>query len=236
MKIESRDKLWYGKYTYRAKFSLIGINRTYNCKTFLSYLKNLEKNLNDKPNAPWASDWQRRLQKELTEIDLDSIERYINWRRKNTGLGNSALIRSESNTAAVFSNDLALLNTLQDIDPDLIIIYSKSVVDIPQGVKYYAKEPAHKYRVYLRSIRLSDGSTFRQDLMDFILRYQNTKTVMEPSKALRTWLWGLINAWRAKYCAEHFHIDYDEPSTYTLISLMFGDMLSAMYKLEKRPQ
>jgi hypothetical protein len=80
LKIESRNKLWYGKYIYRARFSLVGINRSYRCTTFLSFLKKLEENLSDKPNAPWASEWQRRLQNEVKEIDLDAVEQYINWR------------------------------------------------------------------------------------------------------------------------------------------------------------
>lgn len=235
MKIESRNKLWYGKYTYRAKFSLIGINRTYACETFLQFLKKLEGNLSDKPNAPWASEWQRRLQNEIKEIELDSIERYINWRTRHTGKRGAALIRSESNTAAVFSNDLALLQTLQSIDSDLIIVYTRVERDIPEGHKYYAKEPPHKFRVYLRSMNLKSYPTFRQDLTEFIERYQKTKTIIVPSRALTQWLWGAVGSWRILYCQEHFYLDYDESSTYTLISLMFGDMLSAMYKLEKRP-
>ena len=235
MKIESREKLWYGKYTYRAKFSLVGINRTYACLTFLQYLKKLEGNLSDKPNAPWASDWQSRLQQEIKEVELDSIERFIDWRTKHTAKGAGALIRSESNTASVFSNDLSLLQTLQDIDPDIIIIYTRVITDIPAGHKYYAKTPAHNYRVYLRSTHLKDRLTFRQDLTDFIDRYESTATVIIPSKPLKLWLSSSARAWRTQYCLDHFFMDYDEPSTYTLISLMFGDMLSAMYKLEKRP-
>lgn len=236
MKVESRNKLWYGKYTYRAKFTLVGINRTYACKTFLQFLKKLEQNLSDKPNAPWASEWQSRLQREIKEVELDSIENYINWRAKFTGKGGPALIRSESNSAAVFSNDLALLQTLQNIDPDLIIIFTRVDNNIPEGHKYYAKEPPHKFRVYLRSMDLKELPSFRQDLKEFFERYLNTKTVVVPSRALTQWLRQTTSSWRMRYCYEHFYIDYDNPSTYTLISLMFGDMLSAMYKLEKRPQ
>jgi len=236
LKIESRNKLWYGKYIYRARFSLVGINRSYRCTTFLSFLKKLEENLSDKPNAPWASEWQRRLQNEVKEIDLDAIEQYINWRTAHTGQGKPALIRSEMNTAAVFSNDLLLLQSLQNIHPDIIIIYTRVENNIPQGHKYYAKEPPHKFRVYLRSMNLKAHSTFRLDLTEFIERYQKTNTIIVPSRALRQWLWGAVGSWRIMYCQEHFYLDYDEPSTYTLISLLFGDMLSAMYKLEKRPQ
>lgn len=235
MKVESRDKLWYGKYIYRARFELVGVNRTYNCKTFLQYLKRLEERLTDQPNAPWASEWQSRLQREIKEVELDSIERYMDWRRTNTGKGNQAQLRSEENSTSVFSNDLALLQTLQDIDDDLIIIYTRVDNNIPAGYKYYAKEPAHKYRVYLRSMNLKSHPTFRSDLIEFIKRYQKTNTILKPSTALARWLWGRVSSWRIQYCCKHFYIEYDNPSTYTLILLMFGDMLSAMYKLEKRP-
>ena len=235
MKIESRNKLWYGKYTYRARFFLAGINRTYNCQTFLQYLKNLEKNIANASDDPWSSHWQARLRTEINNIDLDPIERYIEWRAKHTGKQGTALIRNESNTAAVFSNDLALLQTLQSIEPSLEITYTKVDNNIPQGMKYYTKEPKRKYRVYLRSMHLKDRPTFRTDLTEFIERYYDTKTVMTPSKALHRWLWESAAPWRILYCQEHFYLEYDDPSTYTLISLMFGDMLSAMYKLEKRP-
>ncbi len=244
MKTELRSKLWYKKYLYRAKFLLPGINRTYNCKNFLAFLTRLERQVVDvtesgKQNWRLVNDpnYDTHFLSEINSIDLDSIEKYLAWRNANK---NQSLIRSEINSVSVFSNDLALLRTLEDISPALMgnVAYTTADPSIPIGVKYYVREPKRKFRVYLRGVRLDPGKlTFRDDLKDFVLRYKNTKSEMFPSSSLKNWLFGSSfgYTWRLKYCSDHFYLEFDEPSTHALLALMFSDMLSSHYKLEKRP-
>ena len=247
MKTELRSILWYNKYQYRAKFYLPGINRTYNCKNFLAFLQRLERQVVDvtesgKQNWRLVNDpnYDTHFLSEINSIDLDSMEKYLAWITDNK---DQTLIRSEMNSASVFSNDLTLLHTLEDISPILKgnITYTTADPSVPTGVKYFVKDPKHKFIVYLKGVRLDPGKlTFRVVLKDFVLRYKNTKSEMFPSSSLKSWLFGLSTSkfgysWLLKYCSDHFYLEFDEPSTHALLALMFSDMLSAHYKLEKRP-
>lgn len=232
MKVEFRNTLWYSKYEYRARFHLIGVNRAFGSKTFTGYLKHLKKLM----TLAHANNWQFNVREEIKEINLDSMERYFTWRGVNS-FEKKALIRSEMNQLSVFSNDLALLQTLEHIDPGGDpVVYTLAVANIPQGTKYFLSEPKHKYRLFLKGCRLPENSSFRVDLSDFIARYNLTATVMVPSRALNEWLHWRSGSWKIKYCQAHYSIDYDNPSTHTLLALMFGEMIASSYKLEKAPE
>jgi hypothetical protein len=215
-----RDVLYYGKYRYRARITIPGLSWIHGCDTMMDYLKRLDSN-------------RRYYDKNrIAAVELDDIESFIDWRSVNVKTNKTCTIRVESNTAGVFSNDLALLQKLRNLSPTVEI---SEVIDIaPTGIKTFAKEPKHKYRVYLKSKRIKD--TFKQELSEFIKRYQGTKTVIVPSDALRGWLKGGQKYWQQNYCSSHYYIEYDEDSTNSLISLMFGDMIKRRFKLEKRPE
>lgn len=216
--IDYRDVLYYGKYRYRARVTMPGLAWIHGCDTMLDYLKRLDNN--------------RRYydSNRIAAIDLDDIESFIDWRNVNVKTNKTCTVRVESNTAGVFSNDLALLQGLRQLTPAVDI---SEIIDIaPTGIKTFVKEPKHKYRVYLKSKRVKD--IFKDELSEFINRYKNTKTVIVPSDALRQWLKGHYKSWHINYCSAHYYIEFDEESTNTLISMMFGDMIKRRFKLEKR--
>lgn len=216
--VDYRDILYYGKYRYRARVTMPGLAWIHGCDSMLDYLKRLDNN--------------RRYydSNRIAAIDLDDIESFIDWRNVNAKTNKTCTIRVESNTAGVFSNDLALLQGLRKLTPTIDI---SEIIDIaPTGIKTFVKEPKHNYRVYLKSKRVKD--TFKGELSEFIDRYKNTKTVIAPSDALRQWLKGNYKSWHINYCSAHYYIEFDEESTNTLISMMFGDMIKRRFKLEKR--
>lgn len=227
--VDHRSTLYYSKYQYRARITLDGLNRTYFAKTFLEYLNVINR----------AAKRSKSQAADIAKIDLDSIERYINWRNDNTSSKNKlAMIRVEANVAGVFSNDLSLLKTLEKIAPGVATVdYTEVDQSIPHGTKYYVKEPKHKFRVYLKSKRVKDE--WKESMSRFIARYKETDTVIVPSQALVWWLdpnkpvtnW----YWNNNYCSSHYYLDFDDESTDTLFALMFGDMISRRFKLEKRP-
>lgn len=229
--IDHRSTLYYSKYNYRARLTVPGLNRTYYTKTFIHYLKLLERIKKGNPIG--------RIQQEIDLIDLDSIERYIDWRNTNAkGSKKSAMIRVEGNTAGVFSNDLQLLKTLEFIAPGIATVdYTEIDQSIPHGVKYYVKKPKHNYRVYLKSKRVDDN--WKESMNRFIDRYKGTDTVIVPSDAFRYWLDPNKQKhsfyWINNYCSSHYFIDFDDESTDTLFALMFGNMVNKRFKLEKRP-
>lgn len=181
--------------------------------------------------------WEQDRLTEINSIDLDAIDNYLSWRHNKKNI----IIRTEGNTTAVFSNEIALLNTLEGISESVRdnMSYTEADVSCPTGIKYFTKEPRHQYRVYLRSARLGpDKLSFRDDLRDFIQRYAGTQSEMFPSYSLSKWLGNplfRLSQWRQRYSFGHFYIEFDEPSTHALLALMFSDMIAARYKLEKRP-
>jgi hypothetical protein len=219
--IDYRDVLYYGKYRYRARFSIPGIAYMHGIDTMLDYLKRLEANRR-------YYDANR-----IQHIDLDNIESFIDWKTKHVKTKTCSL-RIEGSTAGVFSNDLQLLHTLRNIAGSEHVNFTEIVDIAPTGVKLFAKEPKHKYRAYLKSKRVKD--TFKDELSEFINRYKNTKTVIVPSDALRHWLKGHYKSWHINYCSAHYYIEYDDESTNSLLSLMFGDMIKRRFKLEKRQE
>lgn len=217
--IDYRGTLYYNKYNYRARFSLGGLQRTYWSSDINEYKKKL---------------YGSRFSVDTTDINFDSIEKFLNWRNTNAkGSNKQAMIRVEGNTAGVFSNDLQLLKTLEDF---AVVDYTEIDSSIPTGVKYFTNQPKYNYRVYLKSKRVDDK--FKDDLYRFIDRYKDTDTIIVPSNALNDWLIGKSRQhyWYGPYCSSHFFIDYNEDSTNTLIGIMFGDMIKRRFKLEKRPE
>jgi len=217
--IDYRGTLYYGKYNYRARLHLIGIRRT----TFANNIEDYKKKL-----------FGSKYKVDVTGIDFDSIEKYLVWRELHTkGKNKQVTIRVEGDVAGIFSNDLHLLKTLDNIG---LVDYTEIDNSIPTGVKYFTNDPKYNYRVYLKSKKVDDK--FKDDLWRFIDRYKGTGTVIVPSNALSNWLTGKTRQhyWYGPYCSSHFFIDYNEESTNSLIGIMFGDMIKSRFKLEKRPE
>lgn len=222
VKVENRGAMYYNKYMYRGTFYMWGVRRTSNAKNMLDYLKTLKYYAEHAFSKPQA-------QKELDAIDLNQIEQYLDWREVNR---EQITIRIESDKVSIFSNDLALLKTLEKFGT---VEYSQVDVSIPKGVKYFVKEPKYKNRIYLKSKAVTP--TFHTELTEFIDRYAKTATVIVPSNGLKYWLHSARRNswWGYRHTSSSFFIDYNDDSSFTLISLFFHDMLSKHFKLEKRP-
>jgi hypothetical protein len=239
--VDQRSTLYYNKYRYRARLHLLGLNRTWYTKTITDFVQKIEQLKNDVVhmwNKPYYS---LTTTSDITNIDIDAIERYLSWRNIYfTPINKSdkkVLVRIEHNVASVFSNDLSILQLLESVDGPGSVSYTEVDTCIPTGIKYFKNEPKHKYRSYLKT-KYNIEDKFREDLIKFFDRYKNTNTVVVPSLALRRWLkpdsrkW---NRWQNRHCSSHFFIDYDDDSTNTLIGIMFGDMISKRFTLQKEP-
>jgi hypothetical protein len=235
---ELRNSLFYGKYKYRAKIYLLGLSRTPYVDTIDRFKRNIAVYLAScseaaKRDARWGTPSLEI--EDLKSIKFDLLEKYFIWREAYTKNHNKvALIRIECDHASVFSNDLSLLKTLEDIDPNPY--YTLADVSIPYGVKYFCNEPKFKYRVYLKNSVVS--LTIKEEIRNIIDRYSNTETKIIPSSGLERWL-SPNYLYRGHYRDSHIpissHLNYDNESTYTLLTLLMGEVLNRKYKLEKRP-
>lgn len=236
--VEQRSNLYYNKYRYCARLHVVGLNRTWYSRTMLEFTERLNTLKKDAVDL-WTRPYYAAHTRELNEIDLYAIEKYINWRNTYftpvNKIDKKVLVRIEHNVASIFSNDLNVLYTLESINGKGSVTYTEVDTCIPTGVKYFKNEPKHKYRVYLKT-KYNIDEKFREDLIKFIDRYKNTNTVIMPSYALRKWLRPDRHKWTQRHCSSHFFLDYDEESTNTLLGIMIGDMISKRFTLQKEPE
>ena len=224
---EYRDQDYYNKYLYRARFNLDGIMYTW----WADDIEDIKKKLTTKNYGRI-----RKNDRDMVTKNLDKLEAYLNWRNTNAPKkpkNKEVTIRIEYKTCAVFSNDLQLLHTLDQLHPDLTVDYTEVQKSEYSGVKHFVREPKHKYRVYLKSKRIEES--FVTDMKDLFNRMPN----LHPSPGLSYWLDGYQHSsfrhWQYRYASSAHFIDYDDESTLSYLALMHGDMLGKKYKLEKRP-
>jgi hypothetical protein len=220
---EYRDKEFYNKYDYRMRVKIPCIRYTYTCKK--------SDDLDRKIAGKFKGYGNIKKEDLKTVVDhVSALKAIIDLQssRKDKNIG----LRIESNTVALFSNDL---QTLHDLKSTIGLQYQYNVTQAQTseyaGIKEFVGEPKHKFRVYLKSKRVSD--TFVTELSQLFARTPN----LHPSNALTAWISPKTSryAWKQRYCSASYFIDYDDESTLSYLALMYGEMLGKKYKLEKRP-
>jgi hypothetical protein len=220
---EYRDFDYYNKYEYRVKFTLPGIRYCYYTPTVESFMERY------KLTSGYKS--IRKEDKHNVGKHLEAIKSFIVWRNLNK-TDKKTTVRIEGNSASIFSNDLSLLKTIENIDPNLSYEYTQVKKSQFQGVKYFVNKPKYSYRIYFKSKLVS-----KDFAKDFSTLLEQTKE-LHPSSALKRWLLGSSmnpNNWRYRYFSSSYFVDYDQESTISYLALMHNEMLGKRYKLEKRP-
>jgi len=216
LNLEDRDKLFFNKYKYRASCTLLGVRFTYYCTTLKEFQKKLERRKQD----PWH--YGRQYLSE--DVDLNAIEFFIRWRNTHK---KDTIIRIEYDTFAVFSNDLELLRTLEEINT-YNIEYTEANVIAP-GVKFFKNKPDYDYRIYLKGIRLDNDKV--DQISSFVESYKDRDSVKISGALVNAVRNGRIAA--SRWMHNSYYIDYNEESMLTLLRLVFPGILSSkIYKLE----
>jgi hypothetical protein len=225
---EYRDNIYYNKYNYRARLKIPGIRYTW----FSNTPQDLRDRLAGKHKA-----FSRIRKEDLPEIraNLEALCNFIEWRNLRKS-DKKATIRVEYETAAVFCNDLTLLKEIEQFGNNLSIDYTEAQTSQYAGIKLFVNEPAHKFRIYLKSKRVKDDN-FLVDLNDLLERSPS----LHPSPTFNRWLKDAISDrshqrfWRYTFTSSSHFIEYDDESTLSYLALLHGEMLGKKYKLEKRP-
>jgi len=219
-----RDSDYYNKYIYRVRFKMPSIRYIINETSVDGLMKRY--------NA--TSGWRVIKDTDRPEVtaDLEALKQLIELRRSFKKDG-SAIIRLEWHTASIFSNDLSLLKSIENIKPELDYDYTQVQTNNFVGVKSFAKEPKHKFRVYLKS-KIVKGGLVEQ--LDELLKRTPS---LYPCNSLKYWLLGAVltknqYSWRYRFTSPIHFIDYDDESTLSYLALMHGEYLGKRYKLEKR--
>ena len=218
---EYRDNQFYGKYKYRLRIKIPGFGHTrYSSSCGVDWVIRM----NDLAKKGRLYGWPENKQLHIKAKEFWNNS--LKDKKRNYGL------RLETSTMAVFSNDLAFLQTFKDWakDLDIHMDFTEAQTSEFSGVKYFVKEPKNKYRVYFKSTRVD--KTVAKEIYTLI----NKTDKFTPSKALRYWFdMERLSTWSHVYCSSSFFIDYDDESMLSYLALCHGDILGKKYKLEKRP-
>lgn len=216
---EYRDNQYYNKYLYRLRFKIP-------CARYIWWCKDpddIDLKLNGSAKFGMV---HKRDRPDVVEhlAGLKSlVSIYLNRKKSNFTM------RVEGTTVAVFSNDLASLqNVAQAMGSKYTFDYTEVQTSEYAGVKHFVGDPKHKYRVYMKSKRVSDE--FPKEMTELFKRTPS----LHPSPAFDSWL-KARNHWKWRYSSASHFIDYDDESTLSYLALMHGEMLGKKYKLEKRP-
>lgn len=220
---EYRDNLYYNKFKYKAKIRIFGVR-------FLWYTDSLDV-------------WKERINnyKERNDIFLLSkseedrilaqsrlVENFVNF-RKNNRRNKNFIVRMEGIHVSIFSDDLNALLEIKKWDTDVNVEFVEAVLGTYAGVKYFIKEPKHKYRIYLR------GKRVNIDIINQFKELLDRQKSLKPSKAFVEWLNHQSRSlWRYRYSSAAHYIDYDDESMLSYLALCHGDFLGKKFKLEKR--
>ena len=218
---EHRDSLYYNKYEYRATANVPALRIYYR---YSSYADAVVRGTYWNDNDHFVLVRNR-----------ESVNHYYHWIESLEHELQHDLIKirkGDDDKLILFSNDLALLRRIEDLRPEPgDVVYTRAIT-IPQEevrVKYFVREPKHKYRVYMKNQILSREA--KQALSEMI--GQNSST-LHPSKSFYRWLNPKNGAWISSWLNATFFIDYDDENLTSYIMLMFGEHVTKRYALKHR--
>lgn len=223
LKTEKRNKLYFNKFTYKAVCKIQGAPYTYyapDIETFISRMEKLRETNRSRYGVRLLDEnWQEY----WDEVNLDKIGAFITWR--NYVDKTRCMYRIQGDNVSFFSNELVLLTTLDNLDPNLVI--TKAICMEPDKM-YFKKEPKYKYRTYFK------GKRMPKDFSDNVRSLQGMYKSLNFSKGLFTSLFH--NNWHPyRYMHGSYFVEYNDEQMLTILGMWFPDMLAKTYSLAKEP-
>jgi hypothetical protein len=111
--------------------------------------------------------------------------------------------------AWIYTNDIELLESLDRHDFLIVRQYSQALVDRPKNT-IKLKDPKHRYRSYLRSVKLTDEE--KMHLCNFFVNQQGHARI---SPALAHWMED-----RFHRTQDYFFVDHDTESWLVMLALI----------------
>lgn len=155
--------------------------------------------------------------------------RYYEWRKSmQTHITNGTLsIRKEGGKISVFTNQLEVVELIKPYNIEYDIVECHASPD-PE-IKYFAQEPKYAFRVHLKS-----RSWTTEEKKDFVTFMDKNAEYYKYSNSMRHW---------AKYSrfrnhlwtTKAYYIDVTDDSMLSYLLVMFSELFTNIYKLEKRP-
>lgn len=220
MKVEKKHQLYYNKYTYKAAVKTPGVSFLHKRVKSVTELKKRVDGIHSS-NARRYYPW-------LNEVDYDLIEKLLAYLKDFASRDLGTVRKDAGNLITFYSDDISELKKLADITD--LVEFSQAMPS-PDGIKYFAKDPPAKYRLYL------SGNKFDISIKAEIVAYLAANIGVNASSALYSWLNSahyFRNSGHIWTYTTHY-IDCNDDKLITMIHLKFPGLLGKIYKLEKRP-
>lgn len=209
--LTNRNKIFYGKYKYKVDINLDGSRYLKYASTYDSFIRKIVKT---------GYVWDTSLESKYRSV--------FDFYKKYSGSKEVTFLR-EWSMLGLYTSNQDILNELLVLNLGLKV---HEAVTPPEKVMYFAKEPQYKYRVYLKSKRVSD--LLMGSLIDFCDTYKDKNINIST---------GLINFIESKYWKHRMYsylnngyfIEFNDESMITIMHLIIGECIGKTYKLEKRP-
>jgi len=221
LKIDNRTSLYFSKYRYRAQCRVMGACYTYYTRNIEEFKKKLE-NTKASRNHYRIQVMNSKFEETYDYIDFEQIHKLFTWRDEKNP--DKYMHRIQGDHISFFSNDLELLKTLTDIDPEPI--YSEAIVE-KTDVLYFKKEPKYKYRTFFKGRKVPVNFN---DNVNSLIEMYGDKLNFSPGMVR------FMNKYsRSPYRYMHtsYYIDYNDPSMLTILGIWFNDLLAKTYSLKK---
>lgn len=223
LKTEKRNKLYFNKFMYKAVCRIQGAAYTYYTSDIETFVERMEK-LRETNRSRYGvrlldDDWKEY----WDEVNIDKISAFITWR--NYIDKSRCMHRIQGDYVSFFSNELALLTTLDSIDSNIKITQA---ITMNPDTMYFKKQPKYKFRTYFKAKRMP------KEFSDNVRSLQNMYKSLNFSKGLFTSLFH--NNWNPyRYMHGSYFVEYNDEQMLTILSMWFPNMLAKTYSLAKEP-
>ena len=221
---EYREILYYNKYAYKATIRNEGIRFMYRAANINQWVDRVTNRYYN-----WTAEHMTETERIRVLSNEPFIKQLISYRNKLKEY-DDVTCRQETNTFSIYTNNLLLLTEINNWESSVKAEITECKLYDEIGTKYFVRQPKNNYRVYLKSVRVSvDVATQLEKTFD-------RQPTLNPSKSLKKWINFVKNRAVNKntYCCSTYHIDYDEESMLSYLSLCHGDILGKTYKLTQR--
>jgi hypothetical protein len=209
----SRNKLFYNRYRYKVSINIVGSRYLKNSRTYQDFANRVLSNRLTKPSTDLESRYRTvfdfyKKYMDNTEVTFLRYYDYLGFYTSNETIIHELLVMNLG------------LKVHEAIAP-------------PDKIMYFANEPQYKYRVYLKSKRVSDS------LIDSLSGFCDT--YKDKNINVSNGLIKFINSehWKRRiysYLNNSFFIEFNDDSMITIMHLMMSECIGKTYKLEKRPE
>ena len=211
-KTVTSDQLFYGLYQYSASFQL------QECWVFRYTLEHdqiderltRQQEWREKMRQRWPSDQMNRYHSMIDDITRANTHVMADF---ITAIKDPYKIIIENKVMRIYTNDLALINQIDQLTYVQKKRYAQAVVNRPKDT-IRLKKSKHQLRSYFKETRISPED--KQAIAQFLTGQKDVRV----GAGLQAWLDEKRSIYITKWTRDYFFVDYTNPSWLTMLNLV----------------